>query len=743
MKHFDYLKRWYSDDARLRGKVVRPRQLNFPVTDTCNARCVMCDVWKENVSDDMSVEQLREVLSQPFFQDIEHVGISGGEPFLRVDLHEVVQVFCDLPKIKSVSITSHGFNHVRHKTIGPKIVDLMKSRGVGFTMNLSIDGVGEVHDRVRGVPGGFSKLLDTIALYQEMDVPIVGQCTVSKYNLYNLSQLDSFMRKKKIDIIYRLSTSIERLSNAKTMEDVALDSRERSFFADFLSYSGVIDRTANLTRRLFYRQLVETLQNDAPRAAPCYYQNEAVLLSSRGELFQCSIVETAVCNALDTSVSEQYFSSENLNALKKTKSEVCARCPHDQTGAWSPQALAIEQLRKTSIGKQLVKFSPLAQKALVTGRSYLSPTFKPVEILKGQKFLKATLVGCYGGEHVGDAAILGGVLLRLHETYGTETVTVLSSRVDRTQGWVDMIDVPVVVDVQPYLPHETKTAIASTELLVIGGGPIMDLPALLAQHIQATKVARKMNVPVLAEGVGFGPFRRKVSLKLAKKLLKGTSSASFRTQASFDAGKGGSVASQLTTDPAFTYLKKVNHTAPQTPAWITAQSQAGRRLIAINLRPLWTRYATPEINDFDVKRIERNCLDALTGMINARPDTHFVFLPFNSDQLGMSDLNIAYMLGENGLRYDNYKVWENEPSIDELVGALRSFDGLIAMRFHACIFGISTGLPTFGIDYGIGKPSKVSELFQDTEVNGEVRDVETVTMQMMLDFLDRTNIARN
>ena len=529
MKHFDYLKRWYSDDARLRGKVVRPRQLNFPVTDTCNARCVMCDVWKENVSDDMSVEQLREVLSQPFFQDIEHVGISGGEPFLRVDLHEVAQVFCDLPKIKSVSITSHGFNHVRHKTIGPKIVDLMKGRGVGFTMNLSIDGVGEVHDRVRGVPGGFNKLLDTIALYQEMDVPIVGQCTISKYNLYNLSQLDNFMRKKKIDIIYRLSTSIERLSNAKTMEDVALDSRERSFFADFLSYSGVIDRTANLTRRLFYRQLVETLQNDAPRAAPCYYQNEAVLLSSRGELFQCSIVETAVCNALDTSVSEQYFSPENLNALKKTKSEVCARCPHDQTGAWSPQALAKEQLRKTSVGRRVEKFPSLAQKAVVAGCSYLSPISKPVEILEGQKFLKAALIGCYGGEHVGDAAILGGVLMRLHETYGTETVTVLSSRVDRTQGWVDMIDVPVEVEVRPYLPNDTKTAIASADLLVIGGGPIMNLPALLAQHIQATKVAKKMAVPVLAEGVGFGPFRRKVSLQLAKKLLLGVSSASFRT----------------------------------------------------------------------------------------------------------------------------------------------------------------------------------------------------------------------
>ena len=50
---------------------------------------------------------------------------------------------------------------------------------------------------------------------------------------------------------------------------------------------------------------------------------------------------------------------------------------------------------------------------------------------------RALLIGMYGGEHVGDAAILGGVLFRLHNEFGTTHAELLSHRPDHTQRLLD------------------------------------------------------------------------------------------------------------------------------------------------------------------------------------------------------------------------------------------------------------------------------------------------------------------
>lgn len=739
MKQIDYVRQWYTDPARHAGQLVRPRQLNFPVTDTCNSRCVMCDVWKVNAVDDMTLEQLEEVLRQPFFQDLEHVGISGGEPFLRKDLVEVVAAFCRLSKLKSLSITSHGFNHVRHRQMGPRIMEQARSRGVPFTINFSIDGVGVVHDRVRQVPGGFIKLEQTLELYRSLGAQIVGQCTVSKTNLHNLPDLDLYAREHGIDMIYRLATTIERLYNQDVMDTVALDRNEQSFFADFLVYSGVIERTQNPARRLFYRQLVETLQTGAPRAAPCYYQNEAVLLNANGTVYQCSIVEQAIGSALTDDVEKMYFSPENRAAMARVKRETCSRCPHDQTGAWPPHMLATEQMRATKAGRVAARLPELATKAATTAAAYALPS-PPIALrprASGSSGAKAVIIGCYGGEHVGDAAILGGVLLRLHRNHGLTEAVVLSSRPDRTEGWANQLDTPVMVQVLPYDGPGMKAAIPGADMLVIGGGPVMDLPALLAQHLRAARIARQNGVPLLAEGVGFGPFRRKVSQTLARKLLGATAEASFRTAKSFAAARSHAPAARQTIDPAFTYLEQVNAAHPPVPDFVGRLGRPGRPLIALNLRPLWARYATADFDEARVRAIEDRCIDVIRETVTGHPDCDFVFLPFNSDQLGQSDLNIAFQLRRAGKLGSNFHIWESEPTIDQLIGALQACDGLIAMRFHACIFGLSTGTcKVFGIDYGIGKASKVAELISEADDRATYAPVETVTAEQLSDFID-------
>src|SRR5688572_31049054 len=69
--------------------VLRPKTLNVQAIDVCNSRCVMCNIWKDGVNETMSLDELRVYLKTPFFSEVTHVGITGGEPTLRKDLVEL------------------------------------------------------------------------------------------------------------------------------------------------------------------------------------------------------------------------------------------------------------------------------------------------------------------------------------------------------------------------------------------------------------------------------------------------------------------------------------------------------------------------------------------------------------------------------------------------------------------------------------------------------------------------------
>ena len=740
MKSIRYILDWFVDPARRRQELVRPRSLNLPVTDNCNARCVMCDVWKENVRDDFSLEHLGEVLAEPFFQNLRHVGISGGEPFLRIDLPEIVEVICRLPQLRTISITSHGFNFVRHREFAPRIKKLTDDRGVRLSINLSIDGVGKVHERVRRVPEGYDKLRRTFDFYALMRVNVQAQCTVSKVNVFSLDAVESLLSEAGIDTIYRLATSIERLHNSDSIENVALDQKERSFFADFLLNSGIIERTSNPARRLFYRQLVKMLVNGAPRRAPCYYQNEAVLLSSRAELFQCSIVADPVHSGSHENFEARYFSAKNRASIASVREDVCSHCPHDQAGAWSPAELAGEVWRNSSLGAKLQRFAVLSAKALRVIRALLLPSIKPAVIAPSAKLRRVVIVGCYGGEHVGDAAILGGVLFRLAETFQTQEAVVLSSRTDRTRSLISGLETPVKVTVRPYEDDLLEELVDLSDALVVGGGPLMDLPDLLARHIRFARRFAIKGLPTMAEGVGYGPFRRRLSRQLAHRLIQLTGRATLRSEAALNSVRPICSDAQQTPDPAFDYLS-IRRNKGTVPVSILAKRVEGKPLIAINLRPLWKIYASRNINEGDIRKAEVRIVSEIVKLVQETPDMNFLFVPLNSDQFGMSDLKIGHSL-EKKAAAENLTIWEAEPSVDDLLATLQVCDAFFAMRFHACIFGLSAECPTFGIDYGVGQATKVAELFNDFGLEDRYCDVSSITAARLKQFLHEV-VPRN
>jgi polysaccharide pyruvyl transferase WcaK-like protein len=341
----------------------------------------------------------------------------------------------------------------------------------------------------------------------------------------------------------------------------------------------------------------------------------------------------------------------------------------------------------------------------------------------------AVIIGAYGGDHIGDAAILGGVLLKLHAELGIETAHVMSHRPEHTRRLAAGLSTPVAVKVWRYTTKAADRLLRKASALVIAGGPVMDLPRVLAKHLAVAETAHGLGVPFYIDRVGVGPFRRKLSRWAARRLLEKADRISLRTAGSAKDPAMAGLAYDLHPDPAFEYLKTRAELDRLAPAAVEAVDRLlagtqGRTLIGLNVRPI-EHWWLPDGQDYS-RAAEVHFLEQLAeGMVRlseaAGGEVTFVFFPMNSIQFAMSDLPTGYDLHKLVGDRADLRVWEADPDVDDMLHLLRRLDGALTMRFHASIFALAQGLPTYGVDYYPGQGGKVAELFTDLGREADVR----------------------
>ncbi len=94
-----------------------------------------------------------------------HLTITGGEPFLRKDLTEIISEIIENSGVPRVSIKSNGFYINRIKEYIPKLIS--RHKNTEFTLSISLDGPKEIHDKVRNFKGAYDKVLETVTIMKE------------------------------------------------------------------------------------------------------------------------------------------------------------------------------------------------------------------------------------------------------------------------------------------------------------------------------------------------------------------------------------------------------------------------------------------------------------------------------------------------------------------------------------------------------------------------------------------------
>lgn len=290
---------------------VKPRApitLTYSVTNACQSRCKTCNIWEiypkkwQTRDTELSLAELDRV-----FASIGHIyffNISGGEPFLRRDLPEIVGLAIDRMTPRIIHSPTNALAPRRIQEMVVEICETMVEKDythVPLTIKPSYDGIGEDHDFVRGIPGNFEKLLETIerlkAVAQEYPFLHVEVGTViSNFNKHKIDEIADFAHTLGIES-YRNEIAEQReefLNVGDPITPSAAEYRELiELFSDRIRRNlRKKRRYARITEafRLVYYQYVVKILEEKRQVLPCYAGITNIHLNPHGDVWPCCVL---------------------------------------------------------------------------------------------------------------------------------------------------------------------------------------------------------------------------------------------------------------------------------------------------------------------------------------------------------------------------------------------------------------------------------------------------------------------
>ncbi len=152
-----------------------PREVTWEVTYACNLRCPHCFTDSGSArKNELDTGECLAVIDQLADARIFSVLLNGGEPLLRPDILTLLRRL-SATKMR-VDIGTNGVN------VPDRMLDRLKEYHVAH-VHVSIDGIGDAHDRFRGKKGAFDAACGTIRKLKERHVSVSISTTATAQNL--------------------------------------------------------------------------------------------------------------------------------------------------------------------------------------------------------------------------------------------------------------------------------------------------------------------------------------------------------------------------------------------------------------------------------------------------------------------------------------------------------------------------------------------------------------------------------
>jgi radical SAM protein with 4Fe4S-binding SPASM domain len=309
----------------LRLASIAPDWAEVRVTESCNSRCITCDAWKNSQAGELTTSEMIDALRQLRHIGVQILRISGGEPLLREDLPEIVRE-CRLLGFPQIHVATNGL------LLEQKAERLLLEGVTRF--DVSIDGIGETDDHIRGIPGHYSRALAGIKMVKSSarkmrrTIPVTVFTTLLKQNISEVPAI--------IDLCERIGA---RWCFSLLCGNI-----------DFFSKVGVskfattdwkmIDWTLDYVKKLYYekRSLIYSNPDIIEYARhymkgdldvhnfPCVLGYKTLCLGSKGQVYSGCYASKPLGNVREMKIEKILKSSEYRRFAEKMYRRECIGC---------------------------------------------------------------------------------------------------------------------------------------------------------------------------------------------------------------------------------------------------------------------------------------------------------------------------------------------------------------------------------------------------------------------------------
>lgn len=307
-----------------------PLQVGFAVNNTCNTFCEMCNVWQMRPKSQLSLDEIARIFGGALFRRCATVSLTGGEPSMRRDFADLPTTLAGvMPALRQVNLTSNGFATDAIVDGIARFVPALRRRRISFGVNLSMDGVGETHNRVRNNDKAWDRLDATVnaltALRARLRFNLVLACTFTHTNVDDARRVLEYAKRHKVYVVFRRAASIGRIENAGIYDGIApTPEQDRAIVAFLAEVLAHYDRS--YARSTYYRMLLR-MMHGAERDVPCLYRKAGLFVDHVGDLYVCTVASKRLGNALTEDAEAIYFRAAQYRDEMATS--VCTGCSHD------------------------------------------------------------------------------------------------------------------------------------------------------------------------------------------------------------------------------------------------------------------------------------------------------------------------------------------------------------------------------------------------------------------------------
>ncbi len=255
--------------------ITTPTDASIILTYRCPMRCKMCNIWKypTDSREEIKADDLHSLPKLKF------INLTGGEPFIREDLPEIVAE-CYRHTDRIVISTSGYFED--------RVIELAK-KFPKIGIRISIEGLSQKNDELRGRYGGFDKGLRTLLRLKHMGLKDIGfGCTVSNNNsadMLSLYQLSLSLGMEFATAAFHNSYYFHKDDNVITNRDkVCAD------FEQLIEWQLQEKHPKSWFRAFFNMGLINYIEGGR-RMLPCEAGTANFFIDPWGEVFPCNGME--------------------------------------------------------------------------------------------------------------------------------------------------------------------------------------------------------------------------------------------------------------------------------------------------------------------------------------------------------------------------------------------------------------------------------------------------------------------